>query len=76
MTTTTSNPKLLDKVKKIEVPAPGTGEFVTLPSVEALCTWMTLNNLKAKGWHGNFLEVVPNAPVKLAEPVKLEEQGK
>lgn len=63
------NPTLLEKVKKIHVPEPGTGEFVTLPSVEALCTWMALNQLKVKGWRGNYLDVVPDR-----EEVKSEAQ--
>ena len=57
----------MEKAKKIPVPAPGTGEIVTLPSVEALCMWMKLNHLKVSEWHGSILVVtaanteVPNA---------------
>lgn len=48
---------LLQKVQKIPVPEPGTGEIVILPSVEALCVWMQTNHLQVKEWHGNLLVV-------------------
>lgn len=50
---------LLDKAKNIPIPEPGTGEVVTISSIELLCVWMQLNQLKAKGWKGNILEITP-----------------
>jgi len=56
----------LQKAKNIPVPEPGTGEFVTLPTVETLCVWMRINHLKVKGWHGNLLVVMPDTETEVS----------
>lgn len=62
---------LLEDVKKIHVPEPGTGEIVILPSVEGLHLWLRINHLRAVRWLGNTLEVTP---VKQTEETPVEEQ--
>ena len=57
-----NKPTLLAQAKNIPVPEPGTGEVVVLSSVELLCTWMKLNDLKFKQWRGGLLVVTTAEP--------------
>jgi len=47
-----------DQAKRI--PVPENGEIIKISSVELLCTWMKLNNLKVLRWQGNLLVTVPD----------------
>lgn len=61
---------LADQAKKI--PVPENGEIIKINSVELLCTWMKLNNLKALRWQGNLLVTVPDVQPSSAA---LKEKG-
>lgn len=47
-------------VQAKKIPVPENGEIIKINSVELLCTWMKLNNLKVLRWQGNLLVTVPD----------------
>ncbi len=60
------SPKALAKAKRIPVPEPGTGEFVTIP-IDVLAAWMALNHRKVQGWYGSLLMTVPDVNMEEEE---------